>query len=149
VPKLWRWVELTFTTPSHHRVHHGVNFKYLDKNFGEFLIIWDRLFGIFAEEQEKVVYGMYHGPQSWNPININFHYYRTLWRDASAAPYAIDKVKVWFMPLGWRPRGLPPNEPNIETTPANQEKYRNQLMPNAKPYLIAHLILGVMLQHYT
>ena len=148
VPKLWRWVEFVFTTPSHHRVHHGVNFKYLDKNFSEFLIIWDRLFGTFEEEQEKVVYGMYHGPQSWNPININFHYYRCLWHDASAAPYALDKIKIWFMPLGWRPRGLPPLEPLTETTPANQQKYRTMLLPHARPYLVAHLILGVVLMMY-
>ena len=80
------WFEKYFTTPSHHRVHHGVNFPYLDKNFGEFLIIWDKLFGTFAEEREKVVYGIYNHPQSWNPLVINFHYYRVLWRDAVAAP---------------------------------------------------------------
>jgi sterol desaturase/sphingolipid hydroxylase (fatty acid hydroxylase superfamily) len=148
IRKLWRWVEFIFTTPSHHRVHHGVNFKYLDKNFSEFLIIWDRIFGTFAEEDEKVVYGMYHPPHSWNPININFHYYRTLWRDAVAAPHVVDKFKLWFMPLGWRPRGLPPLEPIIEVTPANQQKYRTHLMPNARPYLILQLILGVVLMLY-
>lgn len=148
VPKLWRWVEFTFTTPSHHRVHHGVNFKYLDKNFSEFLIIWDRLFGTFAEEDEKVIYGMYHPPHSWNPITINFHYYRTLWRDAVAAPYAIDKVKLWFMPLGWRPRGLAPLEPITEVTLSNQQKYRPQAFANARPYLILHLVLGVLLMMY-
>jgi alkylglycerol monooxygenase len=145
VPKLWRWVEFVFTTPSHHRVHHGVNFKYLDKNFSEFLIIWDRLFGTFEVEQEKVVYGMYHGPQSWNPISINFHYYQSLWSDAVAAPYAIDKLKIWFMPLGWRPRGLAPLVPVIETTPANQQKYRTVMFPGAKFYLILHLVLGIIL----
>ncbi len=145
VPKLWRWVEFVFTTPSHHRVHHGVNFKYLDKNFSEFLIIWDRLFGTFEPEEEKVVYGMYHGPQSWNPININFHYYRTLWSDAVAAPYAVDKFKIWFMPLGWRPRGLPALQPIVETTPTNQQKYRTAIFPRAKPYLVLHLVLGIVL----
>ena len=148
IPKLWNWIEYLFTTPSHHRVHHGVNFKYLDKNFGEFLIIWDRLFGTFEQEQEKVVYGMYHGPQSWNPININFHYYRTLWGDAVAAPHAVDKLKIWFMPLGWRPRGLPALEPIVETTPANQQKYRTAIFPKAKIYLVVQLVLGVALMLY-
>lgn len=148
IRKLWRWVEYVFTTPSHHRVHHGVNFKYLDKNFGEFLIVWDRMFGTFEEEHEKVVYGMYHPPKSWNPISINFHYYITLWNNAKAAPYMVDKVKIWFMPLTWRPRGLPPLEPLVESTPENQEKYRPTPMPHAKPYLILHLILGVVLMLY-
>jgi sterol desaturase/sphingolipid hydroxylase (fatty acid hydroxylase superfamily) len=148
IRKLWRWVEYIFTTPSHHRVHHGVNFKYLDKNFGEFLIVWDRMFGTFEEEQEKVVYGMYHPPKSWNPISINFHYYITLWNNAKAAPYMVDKFKIWFMPLTWRPRGLPPLEPLVESTPENQEKYRPTPMPKAKPYLILHLIFGVILMMY-
>jgi alkylglycerol monooxygenase len=145
IPKLWRWIELIFTTPSHHRVHHGINFRYLDKNFGEFLIIWDRLFGTFAEEQEKVIYGMYSPPKSWNPITINFHYYQLLWKDAVAAPYWLDKVKIWFMPLGWRPQGLPPKPPLKEITGQNQIRFRTSMFPGAKPYLIFHILLGVVL----
>lgn len=53
IPKLPRIIEYIFTTPSHHRVHHGINYAYLDKNFGEFLIIWDRMFGTFAEKMKK------------------------------------------------------------------------------------------------
>src|SRR5690349_15357317 len=145
IPKLWRWIELIFTTPSHHRVHHGINFRYLDKNFGEFLIIWDRLFGTFAEEKEKVVYGMYNPPKTWNPISINFHYYTILWKDAVAAPYWFDKIRIWFMPLGWRPRGLPPKPPLVEITAENQVRFSTQMFEGAKPYLIIHLILGIML----
>ncbi|MCU0467758.1 MAG: sterol desaturase family protein [Arcicella sp.] len=145
IRKLWWGIEAIFTTPSHHRVHHGVNFKYLDKNFGEFLIIWDRLFGTFQEESEKVVYGMYNHPQSWNPININFHYYKILWKDAVAAPYIWDKFKLWFMPLGWLPRGLPPKPALIETTPDNQVKFQTKMFPQSKIYLIIHAILGIFL----
>ncbi|HNN01505.1 MAG TPA: sterol desaturase family protein, partial [Turneriella sp.] len=86
IPKLWRPIEFIFTTPSHHRVHHGANYQYLDKNFGEFLIIWDRMFGTFAEEREKIVYGMYNHPQSFNPIKINFHYYVVIFREMLKAP---------------------------------------------------------------
>jgi alkylglycerol monooxygenase len=145
IRKLWRPIELLFTTPSHHRVHHGVNFKYLDKNFGEFLIIWDRLFGTFEEETDKVVYGMYSHPQSWNPININFHYYKLLWKDAVAAPYLLDKFKLWFMPLGWVPRGLSPKPALVEITTQNQNRFQTIMLPNAKPYLIIHAILGILL----
>lgn len=145
IPKLWKWVELIFTTPSHHRVHHGVNFKYLDKNFGEFLIIWDRVFGTFEEEQEKVIYGMYNGPKTWNPITINFHYYISLWRDAVAAPNWWDKIRIWFMPLGWRPAGLPPKEPIVEITEQNQVKLNTTMYANAKFYLVLQCILGILL----
>lgn len=144
IPKLWRPIELIFTTPSHHRVHHGVNFKYLDKNFGEFLIIWDRVFGSFEEEQEKVVYGIYDHPGSWNPIAINFHYYVVLWKLAVAAPFWWDKVRIWFMPTGWRPRGLeaPPKE---EITTANQIRFRPPMFELSKPYLAVQVIAGIVL----
>jgi alkylglycerol monooxygenase len=145
IKKLWWGIEAIFTTPSHHRVHHGVNFKYLDKNFGEFLIIWDKLFGTFEEESEKVVYGMYSHPQSWNPININFHYYKILWKDAVDAPYFWDKIRLWFMPLGWRPRGLAPKPMLVETTLQNQVKFQTKMFPQTKPYLIIHAVLGILL----
>lgn len=145
VGKLWRPIEAIFTTPSHHRVHHGVNFRYLDKNFGEFLIIWDRLFGTFAEEHEKVVYGMYSHPKSWNPITINFHYYRLLWQDAVAAPNWWDKIRIWFMPLGWRPAGLPEKPALIEITPENQVRYQTDMFPGARVYLIVQAICGILL----
>ncbi len=138
------WFEKYFTTPSHHRVHHGVNFAYLDKNFGEFLIIWDKMFGTFAEEKEKVVYGIYDHPRSWNPIRINFHFYLVLWRYAVAAPFWWDKIRVWFMPAGWRPRGLPEKE-MIEITTANQVKFRPQMFSRSYFYLVVQLIVGIVL----
>lgn len=148
IPKLWSWIEYLFTTPSHHRVHHGVNFRYLDKNFGEFLIVWDRLFGTYAEEEEKVVYGMYNPPNSWNPITINFHYYQALWKDAVAAPRWIDKLRIWFMPLNWRPEGLPPKPPLEEVTPENQIRRRTVMFSGAKPYLVVHALAGVVLMMF-
>jgi sterol desaturase/sphingolipid hydroxylase (fatty acid hydroxylase superfamily) len=144
IPKLWRPVELIFTTPSHHRVHHGVNFKYLDKNFGEFLIIWDRLFGSFAEEKEKVVYGIYDHPRSWNPVKINFHFYIVLWKLAVAAPFWWDKARIWFMPPGWRPRGLEAPD-KIEITTANQRRFRPAMFAGAKLYLALQGALGILL----
>jgi alkylglycerol monooxygenase len=145
IPKLWRWIEFIFTTPSHHRVHHGVNFKYLDKNYGEFLIIWDRLFGTFEEETDKVLYGMYSHPQTWNPIVINFHYYNILWKDAVAATDWRDKIKIWFMPLGWRPANLPQRPPLVEITQQNQQRLVVKTMPKSKNYLILSAIFGVAL----
>lgn len=145
IPKLWRWVELVFTTPSHHRVHHGVNYAYLDKNFGEFLIIWDRLFGTFEEEKDKVVYGMYNHPKTWNPIKINFHYYIVLWNQAKEAPYFWDKIRLWFMPLGWTPRGMEPKGMPEEITLHNQVKYSSQPFKNATLFLVVQLAFALWL----
>lgn len=144
LPKFWRWIEYVFNTPSHHRVHHGVNFQYLDKNFSEFLIVWDRLFGTFEEEDEKVIYGMYNGPQSWNLININFHYYIILWKTAMAAPHFWDKIKIWFMPLTWVPRGMEDKEALYEITLENQVKYRAKPFQKVNLYIVFQLMIGVV-----
>lgn len=138
------WFEKYFTTPSHHRVHHGVNFPYLDKNFGEFLIIWDKMFGSFAEEKEKVVYGIYDHPKSWNPVRINFHFFIVLWKYAIATPRMSDKIRVWFMPAGWRPPGVEPKE-MVEITTENQIKFRSPMFENSRIYLIVQLVVGVAL----
>ncbi|HRH46611.1 MAG TPA: sterol desaturase family protein, partial [Pyrinomonadaceae bacterium] len=137
-------IEFIFTTPSHHRVHHGVNLKYLDKNFGEFLIIWDRMFGTFEEEKEKVAYGILDHPKTWNPIYINFHFYIVLWQYAVAAPFWWDKIRIWFMPAGWIPRGFEKKEkPDINTE--NQIKFRPPMFTKAKIYLVLQVILGIAL----
>lgn len=138
------WFEKYFTTPSHHRVHHGVNFPYLDKNFGEFLIVWDKMFGSFAEEKEKVVYGIYDHPKSWNPVRINFHYFIVLWKYAMATPKLWDKVRVWFMPAGWRPPGVEQKQ-MVEITTENQIRFRPVMFENSKPYLIVQFAVGVFL----
>ncbi|MDI1240445.1 MAG: sterol desaturase family protein [bacterium] len=138
------WLEKYFTTPSHHRVHHGVNLPYLDKNFGEFLIIWDKIFGSFAEEKEKVVYGIYDHPRSWNPVRINFHFFIVLWRYAVETPRIWDKIRVWFMPAGWRPPGVEPKE-MVEITEENQIKFRPPMFANSRSYLIVQLTVGVIL----
>lgn len=139
------WFEKYFVTPSHHRVHHGVNPQYIDKNFSEFLIIWDKIFGTFEEEKEEICYGITHPPRTWDPIFINFQYWKQLWDDAVAAPYWWDKIRLWFMPLGWRPRGLNTAEAKrIGYTRAEQVKYTTPEIKNLKPYLISQLILGLI-----
>jgi sterol desaturase/sphingolipid hydroxylase (fatty acid hydroxylase superfamily) len=142
--KFPRPIEFLFTTPSHHRVHHGVNLQYLDKNYGEFLIIWDRMFGTFEEEKEKIAFGILDHPGTWNPIRINFHFYIKLWKMAVAAPHRWDKVRIWFMPAGWVPRGLPKSvKPSI--TSENQVKFRPEMFANSRIYLSFQIILGVIL----
>ncbi len=110
VRRLPSWIESWLNSPAHHRVHHGINPRYLDKNFGGTFIVWDKLFGTYAEEVEEPVYGVLRPLDTWSPIAINLQYWRLLWRDAVAAPRWSDKVKLWFMPNGWRPDGAPPRE---------------------------------------
>jgi sterol desaturase/sphingolipid hydroxylase (fatty acid hydroxylase superfamily) len=81
IKKLPASVEYIFVTPSHHRVHHSSNGKYLDKNFGSTLIIWDRLFGTFQEEEERPTYGITTPIKSYNPITLNFHEWRDITLD--------------------------------------------------------------------
>lgn len=83
VPKLG-WLEWIFNTPSHHRAHHGRNARYIDRNYGGILIIWDRLLGTFVAEDEKepVEYGIVNQVYSHNPLYLNFHEWQSMLRDA-------------------------------------------------------------------
>ncbi|WP_250632602.1 sterol desaturase family protein [Rhodoflexus caldus] len=99
------WLEHIIVTPSHHRVHHAINPEYLDKNHSQIFIIWDKLFGTFQEELPNVpaVYGITRPSATWNPIKINFQHLWLLTKDAWRAESWWDKVRIWFMPTGWRP----------------------------------------------
>ena len=99
------WFDRWFCAPSNHRVHHAVNDKYLDRNYGGILIVWDRLFGSFIEEDdaEQVVYGTRSPLRSWNPLRANLEVYATLAQDSWYASSWFDKLRVWFKPPGWRP----------------------------------------------
>lgn len=146
------WFEKWFNTPSHHRVHHGVNPQYLDKNFGEFLIIWDKMFGTFEPEREEVCYGVTHPPRTWDPTNIYFQYWKELWYDAVAAPHWIDKIKIWFMPLGWRPRGLEQVGETVRQpgySKKEQIKYQSHSFRNIEIYLIIHVSLAMLFMYIT
>ena len=91
-------LEWIFNTPSHHRVHHGRNVEYLDKNYGGILIVWDRLFGSFAEEKEKVVYGLTDQIRSINPLVVFFHGFTRLARQAWSAPGLRKKLDCLVRP---------------------------------------------------
>lgn len=95
-------LEWILNTPSHHRVHHGSNPKYIDKNHAGSLIIWDRMFGTFQKEEEEVVYGITKPLNSWNPIWANLHYWKELW-ELSEHCNGLDKVRVFYKPPGWQP----------------------------------------------
>jgi hypothetical protein len=99
------WLEYIIVTPAHHRVHHAINPEYLDKNYGQIFIFWDRMFGSFKEETPEItaVYGVTRPVRTWNPIKINFMHLWLLMKDAWHTQSWKDKLRVWLMPLGWRP----------------------------------------------
>lgn len=94
-------LEWVLNTPSHHRVHHGKNVPYLDKNHGGILIIWDRLFGTFAPEQERVRYGLTKDIETFNPLRIGFHEFAAIGRDVARAPTLHAKLGYVLAPPGW------------------------------------------------
>ena len=81
IPKLWRPIELVFNTPSHHRVHHASDAEYLDRNYGGILIVWDRLFGTFREEQQRPTYGLTHPVTTFNPFRLQYAEFALMFRE--------------------------------------------------------------------
>lgn len=97
------WLDWLFNTPSVHRVHHGSNKKYLDKNYGGITMIWDHLFGTYQKEEEKVVYGLTKNINTNNALKINFLEYKHIWDDVKKCKSWKDKWRIIFGGLTWRP----------------------------------------------
>jgi len=107
-------VEWVLNTPSHHRVHHGCNEIYLDRNYGGILILWDRLLGTFQAEEEPVRYGLTKNLDTHHPVAVALHEYRAMWRDARRARRWRDRVAVALRGPGWAP-GNPDAFPGATT----------------------------------
>jgi len=137
-------LEWVMNTPSHHRVHHARNPKYLDKNYAGMFIIWDRLFGTFEPEVEQPVYGITKPLRSMNPLWANLSGWRDLIEDAWNAPRLRDKFKIWFMPLGWTPPGLPERPRAQEVTRATLQKYDPQLPRALNVYVFVHFVVTLV-----
>jgi sterol desaturase/sphingolipid hydroxylase (fatty acid hydroxylase superfamily) len=129
------WFDRWFCSPSNHRVHHAVNTRYLDKNYGGILILWDRLFGSFAEEDETepCVYGTRAPLRSWNPVAANLQIYRDLALESRRTARWADKLRVWLKPPGWRPADNAANWPKPDFNLARFERYD----PPASPHRLA------------
>ena len=108
VKKLPRVIEAIMNTPSHHRVHHGFNPQYMDKNYGGIFIVWDKLFGTFAQEQEKVKYGITTPINSVNPFKIFFFGYYDLFRKMVNADSIGTALRYFFQPPDWQPQSEAP-----------------------------------------
>jgi len=99
------FLEYIIVTPSQHRVHHAINPIYIDKNLSAIFCIWDRIFGTFQEEldEEPPVFGVLKPVKTWNPILINWQHAFNVIQDAYNSKSLTDKLRIWFMPTGWRP----------------------------------------------
>lgn len=145
------FLEYFMVTPSHHRVHHAINPEYLDKNYGQIFIIWDRMFGTFVEEQDEIpaVYGVKRPVQTWNPFWINFQHIWLLAQDAWRASRFWDKIRIWFMPTGWRPADVAEKYPvHIIENPEDQVKFDTSASIWLKALSYVQLTVNTLLLMY-
>ncbi len=119
------WFDRWFCSPSNHRVHHAVNDRYLDRNYGGILIVWDRLFGTFTEEDdaEPCVYGTRSPLRSFDPVWANLQVYAELWRDSRRARRWRDRLRLWLKLPGWRPADVAARWPKPAFELARVERY--------------------------
>ena len=141
VPKLG-WFDRVFASPSNHRVHHAVNERYLDKNYGGLLMLWDRLFGTFIEEDlaEPPIFGTRAPLRSWNPLWANAEVYWALANDARHARRWRDKLRVWVARPGWRPADVAERFPKTAFDIARAE-YDPPLSWPMRIYCLLHFLL--------
>jgi alkylglycerol monooxygenase len=141
INKMPRWFEFIFNTPSHHRVHHGRNPKYIDKNHAGSLIIWDRMFGTFQAEEERPTYGITKPINSWNPIFANFSHYVDMGKDLKQIPGWGDRIKYLFMKPGWLPKSIGGYRPAPEVDKNTYKKYRTDGPMQLNLYVLFQYIL--------
>ncbi len=140
VNRMPRWFEWVLNSPSHHRVHHGVNPEYIDKNHAAIFIVWDRLFGTFQEEGVKPTYGITRPLRSWNPTWANLHYYAEMGAAMKRMTRWRDKLYMIVAKPGWLPAELggyqapPPVEPE-------KPKFNAHAAEALNGYLLAQFVL--------
>ncbi len=142
------FLEYVIVTPSQHRVHHAINPEYIDKNLGQILCIWDRMFGTFQEELKEVPpqYGVLKPAATWNPIVINFQHLWRLIQDAWRTRSILDKFRIWFMPTGWRPEDVKDKYPvRIITDVYHFKRYQTPASRFMKGYAIFQMIFTLLL----
>jgi alkylglycerol monooxygenase len=127
------WFESWLNTPSHHRVHHGIDPIYIDKNYAGILIIWDRLFGTFKEEEHEPTYGTVEPLRSWNPVWANFQYYGVIAAKMKKAP-GLMKLWVPFAPPEWTADGP------LEIPEPSHEAYSTEVSPTLLKYVVVHFL---------
>jgi alkylglycerol monooxygenase len=145
------WLEHVLVTPSHHRVHHAINPEYLDKNYAQIFIVWDKWFGTFQEELPDVppVYGVKRAVHTWNPLLINFQHMWLMLQDTWRAKSWWDKARLWFKPTGWRPADVAEKYPvEIIENPYTQVKYDTPASPLLLGLSYGQLLINNLLLLY-
>jgi sterol desaturase/sphingolipid hydroxylase (fatty acid hydroxylase superfamily) len=136
-------LEWVLNTPSNHRVHHGRNPKYIDRNHGAALIVWDRLFGTYQAEEEEVVYGITTPLASWNPVWANLHYWVDLGGRARRASRPMDKLRLFFARPGWNPEDLGGFQPAPEVTP-DAPRFHVAVPARVQAYVLAQFAVVLL-----
>jgi sterol desaturase/sphingolipid hydroxylase (fatty acid hydroxylase superfamily) len=131
------WFEYIFNTPSHHRVHHGRDPKYIDKNHAGSLIIWDKMFGTFQAEEEKPTYGITRPINSWNAVWANLSHYAVMAKEIRTIPRWTDRIKYLFKKPGWLPDYMGGYRP---APPIDKNAYRKYDTP--APVLLNYYVLA-------
>lgn len=134
-------VEWLFNTPSHHRVHHGSDPKYIDRNHAGTLIIWDRIFGTFQVEEEEPVYGITMPLGTWDPVKANFHYYQDLFAMAKRSTRWSDKLRVFIKPPGWQPEELGGYQGPTAKDRASYRKFDTSVSAAVSGYVALQFVL--------
>lgn len=142
------WLEYIIVTPSQHRVHHAINSEYIDKNLGQVLCVWDRWFGTFQEELPEVPpqYGVLKPARTWNPLIINFQHIWRLIKDAWHTRNYWDKLRIWFMPTGWRPSDVREEYPiSVIQDVFHFQRYETKASLAFKGYSIFQMLTTLLL----
>jgi len=131
-------------TPSNHRVHHAQNERYIDKNYGGMLILWDRLFGTFQEERddEPVVFGVRKPLANWNPVWANLQVYDYLLFDARKTRRWRDKLGIWFRRTGWRPADVEAEYPRERSDLSSFQKFDPPVVSSQRRYVLAQFAVA-------
>jgi sterol desaturase/sphingolipid hydroxylase (fatty acid hydroxylase superfamily) len=138
-------LEWVLNTPSNHRVHHGRNPKYIDRNHGGIFIVWDRLFGTYAPEEEEPVYGITTPLRSWNPVWANVHYWAELVAKARQASRLSDRIRLFLARPGWRPAELGGYQPAPEVDRAAPRRFDFPVSASLRAYALAQFLVVLAL----
>jgi len=141
IGKMPRWYEYLFNTPSHHRVHHGRDPKYIDRNHAATLMIWDRMFGTFQKEEETPTYGITTPTNSWNPVTANVQPFVRLWKELKSIPGFWNKLRFTFAPPGWYPKEMGGFRAPKTVEKGTYKKYEIHISPGLNFYLFAQYVI--------
>lgn len=132
-------------TPSNHRVHHAQNERYIDKNYGGILILWDRLFGTYVPERDDdpVVFGVRKPLANWNPFWANLQVYDYLMFDSLHTNSWRDKIGVWFARTGWRPADVEAQHPKQRSEIRSFKKFDPGVSRGRRYYVLAQFAFAI------